>query len=484
MLDSKKLGQRAFSSIIALLSRTFFLNLVNFAGAFILTIFLTPKEFGVFIVTSTIVEILTYFSDVGLAGALIQKKEKLKSKEIAATFTVQQILVLSGISLALLFSGLIQRFYNLDQVGLWLFYSLLAAFFLSSLKTIPSVLCERSLKFNKVVIPQIIEALIFNILLIVLAWRGWGIKSYIIAVLARSISGTLAIYILVPWKPRLNFSFQNISSLLKFGIPYQTNSLIAVFKDKVSLLILGKIIGLNGIGILGWAEKWANLPLRYFLDAPVKVAFPLFSRLQDHLEKAKNSLEQALFFIATFVFPLLAGAYLVMPQLISLIPKYTKWQPGLFTFNLFLISAGIASISTFMTNFLTAVGKVKQVLLLMIMWTSLTLVLYPLFSIKFGYQGIGLASVLIALTSIAPFILVKKTVDFNLMSQVIPALAATLTMALLLKFGVIPNLPQNLFGLFLTIIIGSSIYGLALFIISREKLIFESKRLLSYVKKK
>ena len=267
MPHSKQLGRRAVGSVIALTSRTFFLNLVNFVGAFVLTIFLTPTEFGIFIVTSTIVEILTYFSDVGLAGALIQKKGKLTSQEIEATFTIQQLLVAGGILLALAFSLPIQAFYNLDRLGLWLFYALLAAFFLSSLKTIPSVLSERRLKFEKVVIPQVVEALVFNSLLIFLAWQGWGIKSYIVAVLARAISGTTTIYILVPWRPRLRFALAPVKRLLSFGVPSQANSLLAVFKDKVSLLILGKILGLEGMGILGWAEKWATLPLRYFLDA-------------------------------------------------------------------------------------------------------------------------------------------------------------------------------------------------------------------------
>ena len=478
----KKLGQRVVSSAIALVSRTFFLNLINFIGALALTIFLTPGEFGVFIIASAIVDILTYFSDVGLAGALIQKKKKLKAEEIEAAFTIQQLLVIASIAIILIISKPIQHFYNLGPLGLWLLYALLISFFLSSLKTIPSVLCERKLKFNKIVIPQIIEAFVFNILLVVLAWQGWGIKSFIVAALARAFSGTIAIYILVPWRPKLRFSLQSVKQLLHFGIPYQANSLISVFKDKFSLLILGKIIGLEGIGILGWAEKWANLPLRYFLDAPVKIAFPLFSRLQDNLEKAKTTLEQALFFIASLVFPLLAGVYLIMPILINVIPKYTKWQPGLLTFNLFLISAAIAAISTFLTNFLTAMGRVKQVLFLMIMWTSLTLISYPLLAIKFGYEGVAFGSILVALTSVVPFILVRRVIKVNILGQLLPAIISTMAMLFVLKLT-IPHLPETLTGILLITVLGAGIYGIMFLLISGEKLFNQIKIILSYVKK-
>lgn len=481
MLDVTQIGQRAIRSVVALISRTFFLNLVNFIGVLFLTIFLTRQEFGVFIIASSVVEILAYFSDIGLAGALIQKRVKLKKKEIEATFTIQEVLVLLGIGLVWLLSKPIQRFYGFDQTGLWLIYALLIAFFLTSLKTIPSVLMERRLKFEKVIIPQIAETLVFNLLIVILAWKGWGIKSYIVAVLARSIVGVIAIYILVPWRPRIRFSLQAVKSLLKFGIPYQVNSVLAVFKDKVSLLILGKILGLEGIGILGWAEKWANLALRYFLDAPVKVAFPMFSRLQHKLGKAKRSLEYSIYFISVFVFPALTGAYSIMPQIIQVVPKYVKWQAGVSTFNLFLVSAAIAAIATFLTNFLTAMGKVKQVLLLMVMWTGLTLSLYPWLAIKMGYYGVAVASVLIALTAVVPFLLVRKMLRFNLLGNIGPAIVASLVMMIVLK-AVKAFVPMTMTGLIINVILGTGIYLGTLVLINGRQLKHHVTTFLSYAK--
>jgi len=481
VLDLNVVGQRAIKSVVVLTGRTFFLNVVNFLGTLALTIFLSRKEFGIFIVTSAMVEILAYFSDIGLAGALIQKKTKLTNKEIEATFTIQEILVLLGIIGVWLVSKPIQRFYGLDHLGLWLIYALLISFFLSSLKTIPSVLLERKLKFEKVIIPQIVETVVFNGLVVSLAWMGWGIKSYIIAVLARATVGVITIYILVPWRPRIRFSLKAVKSLLGFGIPYQVNSVLAVFKDRVSLLILGKILGLEGIGILGWAEKWANLALRYFLDAMVKVAFPLFSRLQTKLDQAQKSLEYSIYFISTMVMPILGGVYVLMPQIIRIIPKYGKWQVGVSTFNLFLISAGIAAISTFLTNFLTAIGKIKQVVGLMVMWTALTLILYPWLAIKMGYQGVALGSVLIAMTAIIPYILVKRVVRFKLLVNVLPSLLASGVMIVTLK-QIIKYLPGNLTGLLVSVFLGAMIYLGILIIINGAKLKKKISIFLSYAK--
>jgi O-antigen/teichoic acid export membrane protein len=481
MLGITKIGQRAVRSVIALSSRTLVLNIINFIGALALTIFLTREEFGIFVLTSAIVEMLTYFSDIGLAGALIQKKGKLKSEEIEATFTVQELLVLLMIGLALVLSGPISRFYGLSQSGLYLFYSLLIAFFLSSLKTIPSVLLERKLKFEKIIIPQIAETVVFNGILVVMAFMGFGIKSYIVAVLLRSIVGVVAIYLLVPWRPRIRLSIKAIKSLLSFGIPYQMNSVLAVFKDKVSLLILGKILGLEAMGILGWAEKWANLALRYFLDTTIKVAFPLFSRLQHEKEKASQSLESFVYFIATLALPVLAGAYLLMPRIVLTIPKYIKWQPGLTTFNLFLISASIAAISTFFTNFLMAMGKIKQVVGLMIFWTALTLSLYPVLALKFGYEGVALGSIIISLTSGIAYLLVRRVVEFKLLINVLPGLIGSFLMIVIVK-AVDQFLPVGYIGIVMMVLVGVLSYIGSIMIINGKRLKEQVKLFVSYAK--
>lgn len=480
-MDLQKLGNRAAKSIVALVSRTFLLNIISFIGSIALTIFLTPTEFGVYIITSTIVDIMTYFSDVGLAGALIQKKGKLEANEIETTFTIQQLLIISLILIGFVFYKPISAFYKLDNVAINLYFALLISFFISSLKTIPSVLSERKLQFEKVVIPQIVETLFFNVILVYLAWKGFGVTSYIWAVSVRAIVGTITIYLLVPWRPKLNFHFQSVKNLLKFGIPYQGNSLLAVFKDKISLLILGKIIGLNGMGMLGWAEKWANLPLRYVLDATVKVAFPLFSRLQDNLEKAQANLERAIYFISIIVFPMLVGGLFLMPSIIAIIPKYGKWSPAILAFNFYLFSAAIASISTFLTNFLTGMGKVKQVLGLMLMWTVLTLIIYPLFAIKWGYTGVAIGSTVIAITSIIPALMVYKLVPINFFKQLYPAIISTLGMGIVL-FIAKQSLSKGLYSLFILPLIGAVSYFGLLWIINGKNLKSQILTFINYAK--
>ncbi len=83
--DIQIIKKRSVAGIVALTSRTFILQVVAFAATFLLTIFLTPSVFGIFYVVSAIISFLGYFSDIGLAAALIQKKEELTREDLVTT---------------------------------------------------------------------------------------------------------------------------------------------------------------------------------------------------------------------------------------------------------------------------------------------------------------------------------------------------------------------------------------------------------------
>src|SRR3989344_5847598 len=159
-LNLLSIKHRSVSGLIVLISRSIFLQLIALIGFFFLTTFLDIAQIGLFFAVSEIVAILGYFSDIGLAAALIQRKESLKLVDIRTTFTIQQILVTGLCLFVFFFSPKISSYFNLDSHGQWLLWALTLGFFLASLKTIPSVLLERQLKFDKLVVVETIETVL------------------------------------------------------------------------------------------------------------------------------------------------------------------------------------------------------------------------------------------------------------------------------------------------------------------------------------
>lgn len=468
--------KRAVKGVAVLTGRTLILNFISFISQGLLWAFLNPSQFGVFLVVSATVNFLSYFADIGLGAALIQKKEKPEEQDYRTVFTVQEILV-STIFVIILFLGpALSKTHSLNHEGLMLLYALGGSFFLASLKNIPSIQLERKLEFGKFIIPQVLENVVYSVAVVFFAWKGFGITSFTYSVLIRGVVGLIAIYILNPWKPGIGFNLKSFKNLIKFGIPYQLNNFLATLKDDGMTIVLGGTLGAAGVGILGTAQKLAQYPLRFFMDNVTKVTFPAFSRMQDDKRELEKSLTRSIFFICALVFPSLVGLAILFPVLIAVIPKYAKWAPAYIPLIFLSVNSLWAAGSTQLTNFLTSVGKIKTVFKLMIMWTILTWALVPILSIKFGVNGAAFSYLLIGSSSAVVFYIVKKHLNWSIYYSVIVPLLSSLVMGALL-FIVRGILPINIKTLVIMILLGGLTYLGSLYLVLGKSLIEDVKKI-------
>lgn len=438
-LSLETVKKRAVKGAAILTGRNVLMQGISFLATALLTIFLAPFEFGIFFVVSAVISFLSYFSDIGFAAALIQKKEKLEDEDLKTVFTSQQILVIIILALLFFLTPFIKNFYNLSQDAIYLLWALSLSLLLSSLKTIPTVLMERRLEFNKWVIPQIAENIIFNAAAVFLAWKGFGVTSFTIAVVLRGFSGLILTYLIQPWMPGVAFSKESFKSILKFGAPYQANTFLAMIKDDGMTLFLGGILGTTGVGLLGWAQKWAYAPLRFFMDQIIKVTFPAFSRLQDEKEELARAVSKTVLFVSILVFPSLVILVLTAPVLVQIIPKYTKWEGALFALTVLSINSALAAITTPLTNTLNAVGKISLTFKLMVMWTVLTWILVPAFAQNYGVDGAAVGLTLVSLSSFVALFIVKKFIRISYLKVLVKPLVASVLM------GIVMILIKNFF---------------------------------------
>jgi len=474
--DLQEIKNKTTTSILFLSLRNIGIQAISFFGFFILTILLKKEEIGLFALIVEIIGILAYFSDIGLAAALIQQKDEVTRDELRTTFLIQQILVFLGLTIFFILNR--NNFYQNPYLILALCFSFVCA----SLKTIPSVLLERKLNFKILSTIDIAENLSFYIIAVFMAFLGFGTNSYTIAVIARSLLGLIWIYKTSPWPIGFQFSLPALKKLFRFGIPFQLNSFIAMVKDRVPNILVARYIGLSNFGLLSWAQKGPRTPLS-FMDAIQRVTFPTFARMQDNKEILTASIKKSIFFIALFIFPALTGIALIAPNIIHIIPRYLKWEPAIFPLYLYCISFAIAAITTPLTNAFNAVGKITITTGLMIMWTVLTWIFFPILSIKFGYIGTAYAALIVGSSSIVVWIIAKKIFNFSTITNIIHPLIASLLMLILL-------LPLNIFiqnyiiNAILKIIFGLIIYCLYQWVFSKKEILWFIKQIKCNILKK
>ncbi len=469
-------AKKSVKSIFALTSRTFLIQVLGVIASFVLTIYLSPADFGVFFIVSSFVVFLNYFSDIGLAASLIQKKEEPTLSEYRNAFTIQQMLVVALIIPCFLLSGHIATFFKIDGTGIFLLYAFLISFLLSSLKTIPTVILERRLDFHKLVIPQIAENLVYNLTLIIMAIAGYGVTSFTVAIVLRSIVGLVIIYIISPWKVGFAYDKKVLKGMLSFGIPFQVNSLLALVKDDLINVYIGKVLQLTKVGYIGFAQKLSFLPLILVMDNVIKIMFPSLSRLQHDKNAQKIVIEKSLFVIAFFIMPTAVGFIMLSPYFIDLIPSYQKWAPAYISIVFFALNTVFGSLSTPITNFLYATGKAKIALYFMAGWTALTWIMTPLLIMKLGYNGVAIASFLVAVSTLSVYFAARKYITFSFVRPILKPLFTSIIMMLFIYFtkSYITSLPL----LVLEVVLAAGVYFIIIFSLTKKDI----RRILAFIR--
>jgi len=466
--DLQIVAKKSVSGIFALVSRTFLVQIMTVVSNFVLTVYLEPSMFGIFFVVSTINVFLSYFQDIGLAALIVQKKEQPTDDELRTIFTIQQIIVISIVIIAFLLSPLFVHLFHLTKDGLYVLYAYLISFILSSLKTIPTVLLERKLDFQKLVIPQIVEGLVYSIALIIFAVWGLGVNTFTIAILLRSIVGLPVIYYIQPWEIGFALKKDLVKELVTFGTPFQANSILALLKDDLLNLYIASVLPLTQVGYIGFGQKWAAMPLRLVMDNVIKVTFPSYSRMQHDKGALRTLVEKSLYLIAFFIFPIVTAIIVFSPYLVEMLPRYEKWEPALLALFYFSLNTLFASISVPLTNLLNAIGKVKIVLQYMVLWTLLNWGLTVLFIKLYGYNGVAAASFLVAASVLLILPQVKKFVDFSFFKPIWKQFLAAVFMGLgVLAMG---SWITSLITLGLVMLIAGIIYIVILYLISKKEL--------------
>jgi len=411
------LRRNTIFSAFSLFFQSGYSAILGFVANLVLTIVLSPAIFGIYITVLSLIALLNYFSDVGLAASLIQKKE-ITDDDVKTTFTVQQILIILLVILGLSATQFIKNFYQLPSEGVILYWALLASFFISSLKTIPSIFLERKVEFQKIVIVQVIENTLFYIIVSILAYLGFGLMSFVWAVLVRAIVGLILIYSISFWIPRIGVSKSSLKELLSFGLPFQGSSFLALFKDDLIILFLGKVLGFELLGYIGWAKKWAEAPIRIIMDNISRVLFPVIARLQHEPDRVRNVIHKILRYQTLLLAPAMVGLVMVIPSMVAFIPKYSKWAPAIPIFYIFCVTAFLSSYSTPFINLFNALGKVKISFSFMLFWTITTWICTPLFTHFFGLYGFPITQLILALSSVIVIIKAKQVLDFEILSNI------------------------------------------------------------------
>jgi len=290
---------------------------VNLLTTLVLARLLTPKDYGVSVLSAAVLAMAEAIRALGGGSYLVQRHE-LATENIRTSFTVGLLVtLLLAIGLMELAAPLARYF---DQPGLNPYLRVATLGFATGAVTNPiSALFARQMAFERLAVIGVLTTALATTTGIGLALLGFGAMSLSWASAVSSLGAMLLSMHL--WKDLSIFRpfLREWRSVLAFGAFDSATTILAQIGESVPFLILGKLLDATAIGIGQRAVLLCLVPERVILAGVGAVALPAFSRQVRDGQDLKEDYLRALELITGAQWPALLSLALLADPIVLLL---------------------------------------------------------------------------------------------------------------------------------------------------------------------
>jgi O-antigen/teichoic acid export membrane protein len=385
--------RRGRNAVLQLIVRTFLMRGISVLGTIVLARLLMPADFGVFAVLVLWIAVLTQLGEFGLGASLVQQAHDPTPDELSTVWVTQQLIWIPVVAVVWLLAPLVtQAFPGLGSDFEWQLRAISLTLVLSGFRAVPSAMLSRELRFGALSAAEVSQHLAFYSVAVVLAISGFGSWSFVVAVLAQWLLGTILVNLAWRRFPGFRFRPQIARRQLRFGATYQASTLIGVSSTAVISVFGGLAGGVAAIGQLQFASRVGQLAA-FFDEIIGRVTFPAFSRLQHDPERlgrvVRDSILVAMLGVAATQGWVIAVANSLVPQVFG-----QQWTPAIGALQLLCLGTMAMIPLRFLRSLLLGLGRGREALLLIAATVAVLFIAFPFCVLAFGIPGGGLAFVL------------------------------------------------------------------------------------------
>jgi O-antigen/teichoic acid export membrane protein len=353
------LKRRTISSVAVTMSAQAAKFVLSLASTVILARLLSPRDFGLVAMVTTVTGFLLVFKDAGLSIATVQR-EGITHAQVSNLFWINiGISFLSSLVVAAS-APLIARFYHDDRlVRITLFLS--TTFLLSGSTIQHQALLKRQMRFKALALIEISSmavGIVVGIGLALLRYRYWSLVG---SALSMEATGLLLTWSVSQWRPGLPSRRSGVRPLLGFGAHMTLGSLIVYLARGMDNLLIGRFFGPASLGLYSRASALLMRPIEQFLGPVNAVFVPALSRLQSQPERYRSTFLRLYESIALTGF-LFTGLFLALSRPLTLVLLGHKWENAAAIFGGFTIAALSVPLAGASTWLFTSQGRGRDML--------------------------------------------------------------------------------------------------------------------------
>jgi len=368
---------------------------------------LEPRAFGLVAMAGVVLRFGSYFAQMGVAQALIQKKD-ISNEDIRAAFTSTLILGLLFFALAWAIAPFAIYIFDNSEV-IPVIRVMAFSFVLTGLSTTALSLLRRNLKFRSLAIIEISSyALGYGGVGVRLAYSGFGVWSLVVAALSQSALSAILSYLFSRHDVSFMFFWKYYKELYSFGSRVSIISFFEFIGSNLDTLAIGHFLGANLLGIYNRAFMLVNLPIYYLTTSFSRVLFPSFSRIQLEIQRLKKAYLSAITLIAALIIPVCIGIMVASREIVLLILG-EKWSAAIPVLQILAIAVPISMLSHFGGIVCDATANLNSKFIMQVTYVILLVILFFFFR-RFGLTGFATAIVVGELLRNSAYLYLMKRV--------------------------------------------------------------------------
>ncbi|MBR5709364.1 MAG: lipopolysaccharide biosynthesis protein [Thermoguttaceae bacterium] len=285
---------------------------------------LDPKDYGIWGILTVFWSVGLVFTWGGFGSALLQKKD-VDRDDLDSVFYYNMFVAGLWAFLLFLGAGWLADFYH-QPVLKPVIRLLLWAFPVAALGGVQHTLLGRKMRQDLSNLASFIGQIAAVPPALYIAWKGYGVWALAWQMLIAQGVSTITVFCFCHWLPRLNYSFQALRSLFRFGSNIMFASLIDNIFNNAYNIVIGKVFPIDTLGYFERGRQYSSLWPQSVQWTISSVLFAAFSKIQDDVPRLRNAVVESLKMSVFIVFfPSLLVAALAVP-FVSLILS-EKWLP-------------------------------------------------------------------------------------------------------------------------------------------------------------
>ncbi len=381
------LNRRTMHGGVAVLSVQGVRFALRVVAAVVLARLISPEDFGLFALLSTISELINRLQQAGLNAATIQKKD-LAFAQVNALFWINVNLSLALSLLTLLAAPLLGWVFQQPRLPALVMVAS-SWFIFSALSGQHLALIKRQVRYTTVAAIDLPSLILGTTAGIIAAWLGAGIWALMIMQFMMLIVTTTGVWLTSNWRPGWPSVRGDIREMLKFGGHLTSFSLLTFLNRNVDNMMIARFAGAEALGFYDRAFQLLLLPRQ-------QISFPLSSIMQSGLSRLQDDPRQFReYFLKNFTvifslsLPVIVFLFVAAEPAV-LVALGPNWRPSAFLFQALAPAALVHVIMNSFWAVLVAQGKAARQVREAGILTAFN-VTAIVFGIRWGTMGVALA---------------------------------------------------------------------------------------------